>query len=174
MTHIPPPAAPDRIRRAMPADIDFILATERLPGYDRLVAQWTATEHAAAMVRADVAYLVMEAPPGSAAGFAICEGLDDPHLGVKLKRIAVVAPGAGVGTAFLRALMHWVFTETGTQRLWLDVFVWNDRARRAYRRVGMSEDGLLRQAYVMPDGERVDRVLMSILRTEWERQCRVD
>ena len=31
----------------------------------------------------------------------------------------------------------------------------------------MREDGLLRQAYRMPDGSRVDRYVMSVLRSEW-------
>ncbi len=50
----------------------------------------------------------------------------------------------------------------------LDVFDDNARARRIYRAVGFREDGLLREAYVRPDGARVTQVLMSILRAEWE------
>lgn len=160
-----------RMRRGTPADLPFVLATERLPGYDRLVGRWSADEHDAALRRADVAYLVYERGAGDAVGFAICDGLDDEHHGIKLRRIALTETGAGLGRRFLADILHWAFTGTGAQRLWLDVFVWNQRARRAYRGVGMAEDGILRRAYVMPDGERVDRILMSILREEWERRC---
>jgi diamine N-acetyltransferase len=51
--------------------------------------------------------------------------------------------------------------------VWLDVFTHNERARHVYRSVGFTEDGLLRQAYRLADGTRVDRVLMSVLRAEW-------
>ena len=158
------------VRVAGPADVDFIVATERLPGYEALVARWSEREHHEALARPAVAYLVLESPTGSPAGFAILEGLDDRHEGVKLKRIAVSEPGLGHGLAFVQAIIEWVFTQTGAARLWLDVFDYNARARHVYRRAGLSEDGLLRQAYVLPSGERVDRVLMSILRGEWERR----
>ena len=162
------PAPPARVRRATAADIPYIMATEQLPGYDVLVAAWSADEHARSLARDDVAYFVLEGGDGAPAGFAILEGLDDVHHGIKLKRIALAAPGRGLGGAFLADLARWVFTQTGAARWWLDVFVSNERARRAYLRAGFREDGLLRQAYVLPSGERVDRVLMSVLRPEWE------
>ena len=164
------PAAPRLVRRATTSDVAFIMATERMPGYDSLVASWTAEQHGLALASSTVQYLIVEAPAGESAGFAILEGLDDLHQGVKLKRIALVDPGRGLGAAFLAAIQEWVFTRSDAERLWLDVFVSNERARRAYRSAGLSEDGLLRQAYLLPSGERVDRVIMSILRSEWERR----
>jgi RimJ/RimL family protein N-acetyltransferase len=65
-------------------------------------------------------------------------------------------------------VIDWVFARSESHRLWLDVFDDNARARRIYRAVGFREDGLLREAYVRPDGARVTQVLMSILRAEWE------
>jgi GNAT superfamily N-acetyltransferase len=155
------------LRVATPADIDFVVATERLPGYEQLTARWTPAEHAAALVRPDTRYLVAGRPAGELEGFAILQPLNDVHEGTKLKRIAVTHPGTGFGQPFLAALLDWVFATTGTERLWLDVFTHNERARHAYRTVGFVEDGLLRQAYRMPDGTRADRVIMSVLRREW-------
>lgn len=159
--------APPLLRPAHIADIAYVMATERLPGYDRLVACWSEEEHVRSLALPGVAYLVFEAPRGVPAGFAILEGLDDVHHGVKLKRIALENPGRGLGAAFLAQLADWVFTRTDAARLWLDVFTDNERAVRAYLRAGYRNDGLLRQAYVRPSGERVDRYLMSILRQEW-------
>jgi diamine N-acetyltransferase len=155
------------LRLAGPADLDFVMATERLPGYDALTARWTLAEHVAALQREDNRYLIGASRSGEPAGFAIVERITDPHEGAKLKRIAVAQPGSGFGQPFMRDILAWVFGNTPAPRIWLDVFVYNERARHVYRRVGFRDDGLLRQAYVLPGGERVDRVIMSLLRSEW-------
>jgi hypothetical protein len=157
------------LRSATPADVDFIVATERLPGYELLTAQWSRGEHAAALARGDTHYLVGARPGGELEAFAILQPLQDVHEGAKLKRICVTQPGGGFGQPFLAAVIDWVFSATDNGRLWLDVFTHNERACRAYRRAGLREDGMLRQAYRMPDGTRADRYIMSILRSEWRR-----
>lgn len=154
------------LREATAADIGFILATERLPGYELLTARWTDAEHRAAMARDDTRYLVGSRSGDELEGFAIMQPLADPHEGAKLKRICVTRPGAGFGQPFLAAIIDWVFAHTHNERFWLDVFTHNERARHVYRRLGMRDDGLLRQAYRMPDGSRADRSIMSILRSE--------
>jgi ribosomal protein S18 acetylase RimI-like enzyme len=155
------------LRRATPADLDFVLATERLPGYEWLVGRWSREEHAAALAREDTCYLVGGRAGGALEAFAILQPLRDPHEGAKLKRICVTRAGGGFGRPFLAAVIDWVFSSTDNERLWLDVFTHNERARHVYRRAGMREDGLLRHAYRMPDGSRADRYIMSILRSEW-------
>lgn len=155
------------LREARDADLPFILATERLPGYDALVGSWSEAEHRAALADAKVRYLLAAWPGESPGGFAVLTGLGDAHEGVKLKRIAVAVPGCGFGTVFTRAVVDWVFSSTDSPRFWLDVFVHNERAVHVYRSVGLRTDGILRQAYVLPGGDRVDRLLMSMLRDEW-------
>jgi ribosomal protein S18 acetylase RimI-like enzyme len=162
-----PPVSRPVLRTVGAADLDFVMATERLPGYDELVAQWTREAHLAALGLPDTHYLIGGWCDAAPQGFAILEQVTDVHLGAKLKRIAVTTPGAGFGRPFLAEVIGWVFANTPAERLWLDVFTYNERARHVYRRAGFREDGLLRQAYVLPDGRRVDRVLMSLLRREW-------
>ncbi|MBS0373311.1 MAG: GNAT family N-acetyltransferase [Proteobacteria bacterium] len=164
---MPPRAAAPLIRLAERADLSFVHATERLPGYERLTAAWTTAEHEAALARDDTRYLVGGRDAGVLEGFAILQPLEDPHEGAKLKRICVARAGEGFGGPFLEAVIRWVFTTTSNDRLWLDVFTHNERARHVYRRAGLREDGLLREAYRMPDGTRADRCIMSVLRREW-------
>lgn len=161
------PAPAVALRPATPQDVEFIVATERLPGYDRLVGRWEADEHHHALTRSDTRYLIGAVPGGPPRGFVILQPHGDVHEGSKIKRIAVETPGEGFGTALLNGAIRWVFANSSVERVWLDVFVHNDRARRAYARVGLREDGLLRQAYRLPDGSLVDRVIMSVLRCEW-------
>ena len=155
------------LRLATEADVPFLMAAERGPGFERLVAQWNEAEHRAALARGDTRYLIGHPPDAPPAGFALLQNIGDRHEGAKLRRVAVTDPGAGFGQALLAAVVDWVFANTPDERLWLDVFTHNERARHVYRRLGFVEDGLLRQAYVLPDGTRTDRVIMSMLRSEW-------
>ena len=155
------------LRLGGPADIEYVMATERLPGNEVLTARWTSEQHVQALAREGTRYLIGGSARAAREGFAILENINDPHEGAKLKRIAVSNPGSGFGQPFLAGVIGWVFASTPAERLWLDVFTYNERARHVYRRVGMREDGILRQAYVLPSGVRADRVIMSILRSEW-------
>ena len=155
------------LRRAEGEDIPFIMAVERRPGYDRMVGRWTEAEHFAALSNPGYAYLVGTGDMGHAAGFTILRDIDDPHGNVCLKRIAVAQPGRGFGGAFLGLVLAWTFAETPAHRIWLDVLADNKRARHVYTAAGFVEEGLLRQAYRLPQGGRIDLVLMSLLRPDW-------
>jgi diamine N-acetyltransferase len=162
------PVAPSiRLRRASADDVPYVMQVERLPGYEMLVARWSLTEHGDALRRSDVAYFVGEQAGGVKVGFAICEGIGDRHNGIKLKRIAVSTRGAGHGPAILRSVMAWALGERGAPRFWLDVFDYNEQARKLYLDAGLREEGRLRGAYELADGRRVDRIVMSILADEW-------
>lgn len=85
---------------------------------------------------------------------------------VCLQRVAVTRPGMGFGRLLLAAAVDWVFDETDAHRLWLDVAVHNARARHVYGGLGFVEEGVLREAHRLADGERVDLVVMGMLRRE--------
>ena len=104
---------------------------------------------------------------GAAVAFAILRDLDEPHGNLYLKRIAVDEPGRGVGTRFLALLIDWAFANTRAHRFCLDCFAENVRAQRAYAKLGFTRDGVLRQAYLAPDGRRRDLTLMALTRPEW-------
>ena len=84
-----------------------------------------------------------------------------------VKRIAVASPEKGVGTPLLTGAVDFAFLETNAHRLWLDVVSGNLRAQTVYHKVGFIQEGVLREAALMPDGSRSDFFLMSILRPEW-------
>jgi len=74
--------------------------------------------------------------------------------------------GKGFGTEVTSLLCRHGFEVMGLNRIWLHVYVDNQRGLRAYERVGFRREGLLRQAAIR-DGEYVDVVSMGILRSEW-------
>ncbi len=106
--------------------------------------------------------------PAPIEAFAILRGLGDPHANLYLKRIAVARPGQGLGTAFLSLVLDEAFGPMGAERFHLDCFADNLRAQRSYEKLGLTRDGVLRQAYRLADGTRADLIMMSILKCEWE------
>lgn len=161
------------LRRGGVEDISYIMATERRPGYDLMVGRWTEAAHLAALANPAYAYLIGTDGAGQSGGFVIFRDLDDPHGNVCLKRIAVEWPGRGLGSTLLRLALCWTFAETPAHRVWLDVLANNSRARHVYAAAGFVEEGLLRQAYQLPDGGRIDLILMSVLRADWIQQARL-
>jgi RimJ/RimL family protein N-acetyltransferase len=155
-----------RFDLARPEDVPALMAIERRPGYDALVGRWGEDRHRAEMASPSVLYFALR-EADALAGFAIVLGLDDPDRRAHLKRIAVAEPGRGDGARLLRGLIGHVFTETGTNRLDLDVFDGNERAKKTYEAAGFTAEGLLREHHRMPDGRFRDVWLMSILRREW-------
>lgn len=155
------------LRRGTAADLDAIMAIERLPGYEHLVGRSSADFHARVVDDPDHAYLVGLADDGSVNGFGILRDLTNAQGNTCLKRFAVASPGNGFGRRLLAEIVDWVFDNTRTHRFWLDHIITNDRARRVYEICGFRREGISRQAYVLPDETRVDLAVMSILRPEW-------
>ncbi|WP_458093311.1 GNAT family N-acetyltransferase [Roseomonas sp. WA12] len=154
------------LRRATQSDISFVMAVERIPGHDAFINQQSEAEHAAQLASPAFAYFVGEAA-GTAAGFAILSELNDTRGNHCLKRIAMAAPGSGLGTPLFNAVTDWAFANTTVHRFWLNVLATNSRARHVYAREGFTEEGCLREARPRPDGSRVDVLILSILRPEW-------
>lgn len=151
------------------ADIRAIRAIEADPRYDGIVGRWPEAEHREEMARPSSRYFVLRAQDWTVAGFALLQGFGDSDLKIHLKRIAVSNPGAGLGSILLQGVLDQVYATTDVNRIDLDVFVGNDRARRAYEKAGFQLEGVLRDYHRSNDGGFSDMCLMSVLRRDWER-----
>src|SRR6516162_2790500 len=81
-----------KVGRCNEADIPYIMATERITGYEDLVGRWDAARHQAALADGRHAYFV--ARDGSEpVGFAIMRDWAAPERVTLLKRMAVSRPG---------------------------------------------------------------------------------
>ncbi len=154
------------LRRANPADIPFIMATERLPGYETLVGRWEADTHAAAFADPAYRYFIGEIA-GRPVGFALIRDWASPAKVTCVKRLAVVEPGQGHGSLILRRAIDAVFEETDAHRLWIGAFPENLRARRAYVAAGFAEEGIARGSAFF-GGVFRDEMILSMLRPEWQ------
>lgn len=87
----------------------------------------------------------------------------DAHLAI------IVGPehtGRGYGSDAVRVMVRYGFLAMGLNRIQLEVFAFNTRARRAYARAGFVEEGVRREAAFI-DGGFADEVIMAVLRREW-------
>jgi diamine N-acetyltransferase len=99
-------------------------------------------------------------------GFTIVRDWASPERVTCVKRIAVAAPGQGVGRLLLKSVVGAIFRETDAHRVWLGVFPDNERARRAYQAVGFKAEGVAR-GNAFFGGVFHDELIMAILKTEW-------
>jgi RimJ/RimL family protein N-acetyltransferase len=145
------------LRRATVDDIPFILATERLPGYDEFVGRFEEEVHRANLADDNWLYVIGVDDGGTPRGFAILQDRKDGDGSEFLRRIAVTQAGGGFGKPFLSALIDWVFAETGNTRFHLHVRNVNARARHLYAALG----------FVVLGPETADSTTMALSKEAW-------
>jgi diamine N-acetyltransferase len=155
-----------KFRSATQADTAQICALEKLPEFRTMVGSSAEAEHTRMLADPDALYIVGEDPSGRIDAFAILRGLLSEHRQVELKRIVVRTPNQGVGRELLTEAADRAFGEHSAHRLFLDVFVTNDRARHVYENFGFREEGIMRDV-IYRDGAYHSLVLMSLLETEY-------
>ena len=79
--------------------------------------------------------------------------------------------GHGYGSDALRTLIDFGFDQLRLERIQLEVYDFNDPARRLYERIGFRHEGTARHA-LFADGAFHDLHQMAILRDEWMTAAR--
>ncbi|HEV2506564.1 MAG TPA: GNAT family protein [Mesorhizobium sp.] len=154
-----------RLVRGGADDLAFIMSTERLDGYDRLVGRWEEQRHRDAFVDGSHAYFIGY-DGATPIGFVLLRFWDALERTTLVRRVAVVSPGQGQGRRLLAAVVARAFDETNVHRLVIGLFPDNLRARRMYEAIGFQAEGISRgSAYF--DGDYRDELVMSLLRPEW-------
>jgi RimJ/RimL family protein N-acetyltransferase len=74
--------------------------------------------------------------------------------------------GKGYGTEATGLMVGYAFETLNLNRVWLHVYEYNERGKRAYEKVGFRVEGRLRQD-TFRDGRYWDTLVMGILRDEW-------
>ena len=75
--------------------------------------------------------------------------------------------GKGYGTEATALIVKHAFETLNLNRVWLQVYDDNARARRSYVKVGFREEGVLRQDCYR-EGRYWDTIVMAVLRQDWE------
>lgn len=152
-----------RVTRFLAMDTPFSLAQEEA-WFERMTA---------AQGRDNYHFAICLRESGEAIGTIGLHGVDLKH-GNAVMGIAIGTPAywsRGFGTDALRALLDFGFGTLRLERIGLDVYSFNERARRSYEKCGFVLEGKARKAFFR-DGKRHDLHLMGILREEWAAQDR--
>lgn len=136
------------------------------------VARWWVHEDVATTVAGlfddeDEVRLVIEID-GKVAGLIQFSEEDEPgyrHAGIDLF-VARAWRGRGIGPDAIRFVARHLFEERGHHRLVIDPAVENERAIRAYEKVGFRRVGVMRQYEREVDGTWHDGLLMDLLAGE--------
>lgn len=160
------------LRSATPEDIAWIVAQEQRSEFEAFIGHWSAETHLKNLTDPDKRYLMATDEAGQPGAYVILAGLTSPARSIELARIVVAQPGTGLGKPVLHKVIELVFSELNANRLWLDVFDDNIRARHTYQTIGFYEEGTLREAVVKRDGSFGSLVIMSILAREYRAGLR--
>ncbi|MEQ1952281.1 GNAT family N-acetyltransferase [Mesorhizobium sp. CN2-181] len=159
-----------KLVRATEDNLPFIMATERLEGYDTFVGRWDEARHRAAFHDGSHAYF-LGLDGALPVGFVMLRFWASPERVTLVRRIAVTRPGQGHGRRLLTSTVGKVFDETDAYRVWIGHFPENLRAHRVYEAVGFMQEGIARGSAYFGGAYR-DEVMMSLLRPEWEALSR--
>ncbi len=114
-------------------------------------------------------YVVIDRESGRLAG-SMCYGNLAPaehRLEIGWSWLAPEFRGNGLNGWAKHALLEQAFERMGAERVEFKTDVLNLRARQALRKIGATEEGVLRSFNYMPGGRRRDAIYYSVLRSEW-------
>ncbi|MCM1936842.1 GNAT family N-acetyltransferase [Streptomyces sp. G3] len=123
--------------------------------------------------RESAVFTVEDLAGGTVIGMADYRDLD-PYAGVATLGVTIGERefwGLGHGSDALRLLVDHLFGTYPLHRLELDTWSGNERAVRAFTRLGFREEGRRRSAVLLA-GKRYDSVLFGMLREEWAKPTR--
>jgi RimJ/RimL family protein N-acetyltransferase len=115
-----------------------------------------------------IVWVIIDNSTGSVVGESVLNDLD-PHSRWCNFRIWISgARDRGLGTEATRLTLRHAFEERGLNRVELQVYDFNPRARHVYEKAGFVLEGTKRQALLF-DGAWVDAHDMAILAEEWNQ-----
>ena len=162
-----PDDAPALVRRAGRREIADTTVSIPHPYSEQHAREWIAG-HIGLFAKGKGAVFGMELRrEGTLAGTIGLREIDTEHLQAELGFwVAVECWGQGYATEGARAVVNFGFEQLGLNRIYAHHMVRNPASGRVLAKIGMKQEGLLRQR-VRKWGVFEDVVLLAVLRNEW-------
>jgi RimJ/RimL family protein N-acetyltransferase len=109
-------------------------------------------------------FSIINATDNKAIGYTSIQGISEKERRAEVG-IAIMEKeyrGHGYGTEALRHVVNYAFIELGLTLLGLTVFPSNQRAIRAYEKVGFRKTDVLENSWLLPGGEYADMWVMEL------------
>ncbi len=119
--------------------------------------------------RPDKKLFVIETKEGQAVGTIGFDHIDWKNQRAEFGNMLVARAHRGQGYAgdATRTALRFGFEEMNLNRIYLEVYAWNEEAVRLYKKCGFEIEGVLRETY-FSEGRFNDTVLMAVLRGTWK------
>jgi aminoglycoside 6'-N-acetyltransferase len=155
------------LRPAVPADIPVLEAIRQEPSVERWWGLLEPGSIAGDIAEADGRVLAIELDGVVVGSIQWYRELEPAfrHAGMDIYLTSEVQD-RGIGTEAVRLLASHLVHEENFHRLVIDPAAANERAIRAYAKVGFKPAGVLRRAWRAPDGTWEDQLLMDLLAEE--------
>lgn len=153
------------IRKTKVNDLEDVLNAERHPDNSSYIYQWSHGEHEESLSNPDILHYVVCDENKEFCGYVILDNVQDRSRSVNLRRIVITKKGIGIGRVVLQKIQDIAFRELNIHRLWLDVFIDNNRAYELYKKVGFRLEGTLIDSYFR-NGTYVSQHIMAKLQSE--------
>lgn len=111
-------------------------------------------------------YMLIDARSNARLGLIRMDEID--HINKSIRVGCDIHPhwrGQGFGTQAYKLIFNFCYDELNMNRVWLLVLEDNEVARNLYKKVGMHEEGIMREA-IYRDGRFKNYIIMSKLRSE--------
>jgi len=103
-------------------------------------------------------------------------GVNDVNWLTRVARIGIFIGdknflGLGYGTDALEVLIKFIFEEMNINKIKLEVFSFNERAIKCYKKCGFTVEGVLKSE-IFKEGKYFDDIVMAIMRDEWDQMVK--
>jgi RimJ/RimL family protein N-acetyltransferase len=117
-----------------------------------------------------LAFTIMDKITGNAIGSTSFGNISyrDKRIEIGWTWITKDYQGTGVNNQIKYLMLRYAFEESGFERVEFKTDVLNLRARKAFQRIGATEEGILRSHTLMTHNRRRDTIFYGILKSEWE------
>lgn len=101
-------------------------------------------------------------------------GFDKKNKSTKLgfTWYATEAQGKGVNPHSKYLILKYAFENLNIERIELNADLRNERSIAAMKKLGATQEGILRKSLYLPDGHKRDTIIFSILNEDWENNIK--
>ncbi len=135
------------IRLSTHEDIPFIISCENSETH-KYLHSWTNDVHKKNMGDKNFIYLSGLDENREIAGYSLLKKSNEKTI--EYMRVASKVPNIGFGKPFMKAVLNYLIQQTSYEKIWLDVYEANERARHVYRSIGFIETSKVQPPDTIP------------------------